>query len=149
MPGRLDGKVAVITGGTSGIGEATARMFAAEGARIVIAGRSEQRGNALSSELGQQAVFFRADVMTIATPIFWGGSTKAQTMSAEDNARKLAKLEGNLARATPLPRSGVANDIAYAAVFLASDEGSFINAHDLVVDGGRISQFFERPPPGT
>jgi NAD(P)-dependent dehydrogenase (short-subunit alcohol dehydrogenase family) len=70
-------------------------------------------------------------------------------MSAEDNARKLAKLEGNLARATPLPRSGVANDIAYAAVFLASDEGSFINAHDLVVDGGRISQFFERPPPGT
>ena len=61
MQGRLDGKVAVITGGTSGIGEATARMFVAEGARIVIAGRSEQRGNALSSELGQQAVFFRAD----------------------------------------------------------------------------------------
>jgi len=61
MPGRLDRKVAVITGGTSGIGEATARMFVAEGARIVIAGRSEQRGNALSSELGQQAVFFRAD----------------------------------------------------------------------------------------
>ncbi len=48
----------------------------------------------------------------IATPIFWGGSAKAQTMSAEDNARKLAKLTGNLAKATPLPRSGVANDIA-------------------------------------
>jgi hypothetical protein len=30
-------------------------------------------------------------------------------------------------------------------VFLASDEGSFINSHDLVVDGGRIAQFFERP----
>jgi NAD(P)-dependent dehydrogenase (short-subunit alcohol dehydrogenase family) len=86
----------------------------------------------------------------IATPIFWGGSAKAQTMSAEENARKLAKLEGNLARATPLPRSGVADDIANAAVFLASDEGSFINAHDLVVDGGRIAQFFERPaPPGA
>jgi NAD(P)-dependent dehydrogenase (short-subunit alcohol dehydrogenase family) len=85
----------------------------------------------------------------IATPIFWGGSARAQTISAEENARKLAKLEGNLARATPLPRSGVANDIAYAAVFLASDEGSFINAHDLVVDGGRIAQFFERPPQGT
>ncbi len=81
----------------------------------------------------------------IATPIFWGGSAKARTLSAEDNARKLAKLTGNLARATPLPRSGVADDIAYAAVFLASDEGSFINAHDLVVDGGRIAQFFERP----
>ena len=70
-------------------------------------------------------------------------------MSDEDNARKLAKLQGNLARATPLPRSGIAKDMAYAAVFLASDEGSFINAHDLVVDGGRIAQFYERPQPGT
>jgi NAD(P)-dependent dehydrogenase (short-subunit alcohol dehydrogenase family) len=269
MSGRLEHKVAVITGGTSGIGAATARRFVAEGARVVIAGRSEQRGNALSAELGEQAFFFRADVMheteiaavidaaverfgqvdclfnnagaaapgeldsitedqfdygmkllvgsvmfgikhaaramqvrggsiinnssiaahrlgqggtlysaakaavshitriagaklgpsgirvnsispgAIATPIFWGGSVKAQTLSAEDNARKLAKLQGNLARATPLPRSGVADDIAHAAVFLASDEASFINAHDLVVDGGRIAQFFERPPPGT
>jgi NAD(P)-dependent dehydrogenase (short-subunit alcohol dehydrogenase family) len=82
----------------------------------------------------------------IATPIFWGGSARAETLSAEDNARKLAKLEGNLARATPLPRSGLADDIAHAAVFLASDEGSFVNAHDLVVDGGRIAQFFERAP---
>jgi NAD(P)-dependent dehydrogenase (short-subunit alcohol dehydrogenase family) len=269
MPGRLDNKVAVITGATSGIGEATARLFVAEGARVVVAGRSVERGERLAAELGEHAFFFRADVMheaeigavidgavvrfgqvdclfnnagastpgeldtiseeqfdfgmkllvgsvmfgikhaaramqarggsiinnssiaahrlgqggalysaakaavshvtriagaklgpsgirvnsispgAIATPIFWGGSAKAQTLSAEDNARKLAKLESNLARATPLPRSGVANDIAHAALFLASDEGSFINAHDLVVDGGRIAQFFERPPPTT
>jgi NAD(P)-dependent dehydrogenase (short-subunit alcohol dehydrogenase family) len=265
MPGRLDKKVAVITGATSGIGEATARVFVAEGSRVVVAGRSAERGEQLAAELGGNAFFFRADVMheaeiaavidaavtrfgqidclfnnagagtpgeldtiteeqfdfgmkllvgsvmfgikhaaramgtrggsiinnssiaahrlgqggalysaakaavshvtriagaklgpsgirvnsispgAIATPIFWGGSAKAQTLSAEDNARKMAKLEGNLAKATPLPRSGVANDIAHAAVFLASDEGSFINAHDLVVDGGRIAQFFERP----
>jgi NAD(P)-dependent dehydrogenase (short-subunit alcohol dehydrogenase family) len=268
MPGRLEGKVAVITGATSGIGAATARVFVAEGASVFIAGRSEERGNALASELGKAAIFQRADVMheaeiaavidaavsrfgkldclfnnagaatpgeietiteeqfdygmkllvgsvmfgikhaarvmdaggsiinnssiaahrlgqggtlysaakaavshitrvagaklgakgirvnaispgAIATPIFWGGSAKAQTLSADDNARKLAKLEGNLAKATPLPRSGSANDIAYAALFLASDEGSFVNAHDLVVDGGRIAQFFERPPMGT
>jgi NAD(P)-dependent dehydrogenase (short-subunit alcohol dehydrogenase family) len=268
MPGRLEGKVAVITGATSGIGEATARVFVSEGARVVIAGRSEERGNALASELGKAAIFHRADVMheaeiaavidgavkrfgkldclfnnagaatpgeidtvteeqfdfgmkllvgsvvfgikhaarvmdaggaiinnssiaahrlgqggmlysaakaavshitriagaklgpqgirvnaispgAIATPIFWGGSAKAQTLSAEDNARKRAKLEGNLSKATPLPRSGIADDIAYAALFLASNEGSFVNSHDLVVDGGRIAQFFERPPTGT
>jgi NAD(P)-dependent dehydrogenase (short-subunit alcohol dehydrogenase family) len=80
----------------------------------------------------------------IATPIFWGGSARANTLSEEENRRKLAKLEQNLARATPLPRAGNPDDIAYAALFLASDEGSYVNCHDLVVDGGRIWQFYER-----
>jgi NAD(P)-dependent dehydrogenase (short-subunit alcohol dehydrogenase family) len=83
----------------------------------------------------------------IATPIFWGGSARANTLSDADNERKLAKLEHNLAQATPLPRTGHASDIANAALFLASDEGSFVNSHDLVVDGGRISQYYERPAP--
>jgi NAD(P)-dependent dehydrogenase (short-subunit alcohol dehydrogenase family) len=264
MTRRLADKVAIITGATSGIGEATARCFAREGARLVLAGRTTEKGEALAAELGDCAIFKRADVMhegdiaaladaaiarfgrldcmfnnaggpsrgtletvtqadfddslrlllgsvvfgikhaarvmaaqggsiinnssiaahrsgqggylyaaakaavshvtvmagnqlgrhgirvnaispgAIATPIFWGGSARANTLSDEENRRKQEKLERNLARATPLPRSGLPDDIANAALFLASDEGSFINAHDLVVDGGRIAQFFER-----
>jgi len=269
MKRRLEEQVAVITGATSGIGEATARRFAAEGARLVIAGRSVEKGEALARELGGNVMFHRAGVTreadiaalidatiarfgrldclfnnaggpdrgtletvteedfdysmrllvgavvfgikhaarvmkpqkrgsiinnssiaahrthqggflysgakaavshltrlageqlgafgirvnaispgAIATPIFWGGSARAQTLSDEENARKFAKLERNLARATPLPRAGYADDIANAAVFLASDEASFVNCHDLVVDGGRIAQFYERPAEG-
>jgi len=62
MSGRLDGKVAVITGGASGIGEATARMFAAQGARLVIADMDAAAGEALASELGD-ALFCKTDVM--------------------------------------------------------------------------------------
>jgi NAD(P)-dependent dehydrogenase (short-subunit alcohol dehydrogenase family) len=266
MSGRLSGKVAIITGATSGIGEATARCFIEQDARVILAGRSADKGAQLTKELGERAMFQQADVMreadtaalidvaiqkfgrldclfnnagaptpgtlsevteeqfayamrlllgsvvfgikhaarvmksqgggsiinnasvaahrygqgsilyaaakagvshytrmagvelgpfgirvnaispgAIATPIFWGGSTRAATLSDEDNARKQAKLESNLAKSTPLPRSGFGYDIAHAALFLASDEGSFVNCHDLVVDGGRISWFHEKP----
>jgi len=79
----------------------------------------------------------------IATPIFWGGSARANTLSDEENAKKMQKLQANLAKATPLKFSGLAMDIAQGALFLASDEGRFINSHDLVIDGGRTSMFNE------
>ena len=267
---RLQEKVAIITGATSGIGEATARVFAAHGAQLVIAGRSQERGEALAQELkalyGDRFMFHAVNVIheqevgalvdatvdrfgrldclfnnagagerssvesvteeefdrvmrllvgsavfgmkhaarvmktsgggsiinnasiaahrinqggylysgakaavshltrlagvelgpwnirvnaispgAIATPIFWGGSTRAQSLSDSENAQKMAKLQSNLASATPTPRSGLADDIAYAALFLASDEGSYINCHDLVVDGGRVAMFNEKP----
>lgn len=269
MSARLSGKTAIITGATSGIGEATARIFAAQGAQLVIAGRSTERGEALVQELkakyGDNFIFHEVNVIheqemaglidacidhfgkldclfnnagagerssveevseesfdrvmrllvgsvvfgmkhaarvmktgnggsiinnasiaahrinqggylysgakaavshltrlagvelgphnirvnaispgAIATPIFWGGSARAETLSEQDNAAKMAKLQGNLANATPTPRSGLPDDIAYTALFLASDEGSYINCQDIVVDGGRIAMFNEK-----
>jgi NAD(P)-dependent dehydrogenase (short-subunit alcohol dehydrogenase family) len=62
---RLENKVALITGGTSGIGEATAILFAKEGARVAITGRNEQRGRDIADKIvrdGGQAIFIRTDV---------------------------------------------------------------------------------------
>ncbi|MFK8024159.1 MAG: glucose 1-dehydrogenase [Ilumatobacter sp.] len=62
MSGRLDGKVAVITGAASGIGAGTARMFAAEGARVIVADLQAGAGQALVDELGDGARFAQCDV---------------------------------------------------------------------------------------
>ena len=60
--GRLDGTTAIVTGGAAGIGEATVRLFAAEGANVLIADLDQGRGRQLADELGPAAAFAPLDV---------------------------------------------------------------------------------------
>ena len=60
--GRVAGKVAIVTGGASGMGRADARLLAAEGAKVVIADLNEADGNALAEEIGGDAVFMTLNV---------------------------------------------------------------------------------------
>ncbi len=253
--GRLAGKVAIVTGGTSGMGAATAAMYVAEGARVMVAGRRRDAGQAVVDRLGENAAFsagditieadvaalvgatvdrwgrvdilfnnagigreyrtvenfdadeFLADVWTlvgscfltvkhavpimkrqgsgsiinngssaglttdgsgavysackagmihvtkvwateligdgirvncispgaISTPIFWGGE---DTQSPEENQARLERLNRWWVENRPANRPGVPDDIAYAAVFLGSDESLHVNGHNLVVDVG-------------
>src|ERR1700733_13284745 len=59
---RLESQIAVITGGTRGIGEGIVRRFVEEGAKVVFSGRSSEKGKALEEELRPNLAFYRADV---------------------------------------------------------------------------------------
>jgi 3alpha(or 20beta)-hydroxysteroid dehydrogenase len=62
---RLSGKIAIVTGG-AGMGEAHARLFIKEGARVVLTDVNEEAGMALADELGGNALFVRHDVSSWA-----------------------------------------------------------------------------------
>jgi NAD(P)-dependent dehydrogenase (short-subunit alcohol dehydrogenase family) len=104
MPGRLDGKVSIITGAGSGIGAATARRFHAEGAKVVLADVSGNQ-EAIAKELGDGALSVHADVSQ-------GESVQAMIAAAVDTFGRLDVLHNN---------AGIDGEIA--AVGDMSEEG--------------------------
>jgi NAD(P)-dependent dehydrogenase (short-subunit alcohol dehydrogenase family) len=89
----------------------------------------------VAMQLGEQNV--RVNSISpggIATGIF-GKVLGLPTDKAEQTAEA---VKAGLAKMQPIPRAGLTEDIANAAVFLASDESTFVNGHDLIVDGGVV-----------
>jgi 3alpha(or 20beta)-hydroxysteroid dehydrogenase len=74
--GRLDGKVAIVTGGAMGQGAEIARAYVAEGARVVIADVAKEQGQALADELGEAAHFVHHDVSDSSS---WAGLVEDTT----------------------------------------------------------------------
>jgi NAD(P)-dependent dehydrogenase (short-subunit alcohol dehydrogenase family) len=96
MPGRLDGKVALVTGGASGIGRATALTFAREGAKLIVADMQEDGGQQtvhMIAEQGGTAIFVQTDV-TQATAVEALISQAVQTYGRLDCAHNNAGISG-------------------------------------------------------
>jgi NAD(P)-dependent dehydrogenase (short-subunit alcohol dehydrogenase family) len=105
--GRLDGKVAIITGGASGMGEATARLFVREGARVVIGDVQREKGEAVAASLGGACVFRNVDV------------------SSSEDVRALVR--------TAVDRFGKL-DVMYNNAGIGGGEGSIIDCTEEVFD---------------
>lgn len=89
MAGRFENKVALVTGGASGLGEATARLCVAEGGMAIIADYGAERGQAVAASLGDKAIFVKCDV-----------TNEADVAAAVDaGVAKWGRLDGAFANA--------------------------------------------------
>src|SRR5215470_15365114 len=98
---RLAGKTALITGGNSGIGLETARLFVKEGAKVAITGRNKERLDAAVKELGPNAVAITADATDVA-------ATEAAVAEAVKKFGKLDIVFANAGISANTPLGGTA-----------------------------------------
>lgn len=126
-PRRLEGRVALITGGTGGIGAATVRRFVAEGAWVVASGRSHERGAELVRELGDHVRFVAADVTReesvnamIDEAVAWRGRLDILF----NNAGETQAPASLLALETPALRAEI--DTLFTSVVLATRKAALV-----------------------
>jgi 2-hydroxycyclohexanecarboxyl-CoA dehydrogenase len=94
--GRLDGKVAAVTGGASGIGEATVRRFVAEGASVAFCDRDGERGQRVAAELeaaGAKIAFTQVDVGTEAACVAFVNGARLDILINNAGIRKYEKVD--------------------------------------------------------
>ncbi len=126
---RLKDKVAIVTGSTSGIGKGIAKMFAAEGARVVVCGRREERGAAIVDEIkaaGGEAMYHFLDVtkpetvdaLLADTEATWG---KVDVMV--NNAAGMALKDGRVDE-VGTPAELAQTDGIYATLLALQNEGT-------------------------
>lgn len=164
--GKLDGKVALITGAAGGIGAATAKLFASQGAQLVLADitplaaapgvltlhldvTDEAAWAAAASEALTR--FGRLDVLVNNAGIFKMAPLEQTSVAMfEPTVRinqlgvflgmRAAQLQdaalAGVAAGTPLGRLATADDVAAMALFLASDDSSYSTGSEFVCDGG-------------
>src|SRR5690606_9579361 len=139
---RLAGKVAVITGGASGIGLATARRFAAEGATVVIGDFNAKTGQAAAEEVG--GLFVQVDVTDEAqvNNLFDTAAAKFGSVDIAFNNAGISPPEDDSIETTELPAWDRVQDVNLKSVYLCSraalrhmvaqQRGSIINTASFV-----------------
>ncbi len=133
--GKLDGKVAIVTGGGTGIGKGIARAFATEGARVIIASRSEQTLNEVAEELGDQVLAVPTDLKVEAQVTALFERTIAEMGQLDILVNNSGVFEGGPIEELSLETWQHVMDVNLTGVFLCTREAMKIMKQ---VDGGRI-----------
>lgn len=130
---KLTGKKALITGGNSGIGLATARLFVQEGAKVAITGRNQETLDEAIAELGPNAIGYRADVTDAA-------ERKAlfERIAKDFGKLDIVFVNAGISGATP---TGATDEAVFENVIHTNLTGAFFTANSaasLLNDGGAI-----------
>jgi len=149
---RLSERVAFVTGASRGIGEAIARRFASEGARVALAARNEAACGKIAGDIRRQHGVIgltRTFALELATRQITVNALVpgwVETEMAREGFRRLGEQTGGgeeegrrmAAKMAPLGRVLAPEEVAGLAAYLASDEARSITGQAITIDGGQV-----------